>query len=136
MVNKEFQDDAGMRADKWLWCARFFKSRALAVEAIKKGKVKIEGQRVKPSQIIRSGQLLSIRSGPFTYDIRVTELSKFRKSAAEAVNLYVESTESIDSRRLVETQLYSDKAMHPYSKGRPAKRERRKLTKFKKTQGT
>lgn len=120
-----------MRIDKWLWCARFYKTRSLASDAIKGGKVLVNGDRVKPSKTIEAGDVLRIRKGAFHYEISVTQLAKGRKSAADASRLYEESTGSLQKREELAAQLKANTANTPRTRGRPTKRDRRELIKFK-----
>ena len=121
-----------MRIDKWLWCARFYKTRAMASDAVKKGKVQINNNRAKPAQPVRPGDAVGIRSGPYTQQVTVLALAGGRKGAAEAALLYREQPESIENRRLVAEQMKATNAMFSTSRGRPTKRERRKLVQFRK----
>jgi ribosome-associated heat shock protein Hsp15 len=79
-----------LRLDKWLWAARFFKTRQLAVDAVKGGKVQVNGQRAKPGRAIEVGARIEIHKGGFSWDVEVLALSKQRRSASEAVLLYAE----------------------------------------------
>lgn len=119
-----------MRLDKWLWCARFYKTRSIATSTIKAGKIKAKGIKVKPAQIIRVGDELEIRRGSFQYEIRVSALTRSRGSAADAVQLYLESEDSITKREALASQLKLAAASQPASKGRPSKQERRKIIRF------
>ena len=119
-----------MRLDKWLWCARFYKTRKLSLDAIKAGKIKYEGGRVKPSRTVKPGESYAIRKGPYTYLITIQALSNNRCSATDAKNLYSESKESIQARDTVSQQLKISNAMTPRTRGRPSKRDRRKLIDF------
>jgi ribosome-associated heat shock protein Hsp15 len=119
-----------MRLDKWLWCARFYKTRQLALDAIKAGRVKMEGNRVKPSRLITPGETCTIKRGPYVQTITVLALSGQRRSPAEAALLYKESEDSIRQREQLQQQLKMNNAMHPRSRGRPTKRDRRKLVDF------
>ena len=131
MTDKKPKNSANaVRLDKWLWCARFYKTRDLAMEAIKSGKVRFESGRIKPSRTVRPGELYTIRSGPYTSTIAVKSLADQRRSAAEAVLLYEETADSLKTRTLLKEQLKLNNAMHPHPKGRPTKRERRKLIRF------
>ena len=134
MPTKDDQNNETMRLDKWLWCARFYKTRGLAAEAIKTGKIKIKGDRVKPARMIRTGEELLIRRGPYTFQIVIISLTKQRRSAAEAALLFEENAESIATRVITAKQLQANNAMSTRTKGRPSKRERRSLTKFKQHQ--
>ena len=120
-----------MRLDKWLWCARFFKTRGLAAEAIKSGKIKINEAKAKPSKIVSIGDNLSIRKDVFSYDIEVLAIPKARLSAALAKELFVESADSINTREVLVQQIKNDAQLRPKYPGRPTKRDRRQIVKFK-----
>jgi ribosome-associated heat shock protein Hsp15 len=124
-----------MRLDKWLWCARFYKTRSLATEAIKSGKIKSRGSRVKPSRLVRPGEEYTVRRGPYSQTITVLSLAARRCSAAEAAALYEETRESIDNRLMLKQQLKINNSMYPRMRGRPTKRERRKLIQFTRDSG-
>jgi ribosome-associated heat shock protein Hsp15 len=126
------RDDNKIRIDKWLWAARFFKTRSLAVDALVGGKVKIDGTRVKPSKGIEVGDRLSVHIGPYEYRIRVLKLSDRRGPAAQAALLYEERAESKEARAKLATQLADTRVVYPRGEGRPTKRARRELIKFKK----
>lgn len=123
--------DVLIRLDKWLWCARFYKTRSIAADAVKTGKIKINGERAKPSKSVKPGDLLNIRKGPYRYAITVQGLAKSRQSATGASLLYEESPESISERELLATQLKAEAALTPSTKGRPSKKDRRSIIKFK-----
>jgi ribosome-associated heat shock protein Hsp15 len=112
-----------MRIDKWLWAARFFKTRALAVEAIEAGHVVVAGERVKPAKVLKAGDALVVRRPPFEHVIVVKDLSDKRGPAAVAALLYEETAESRAKRSAVAAEM---KAMpQPRFKGRPTKKTRR-----------
>jgi len=119
-----------IRLDKWLWAARFFKTRQLAVEAINGGKVQVNGQRAKPGRTIRPGARLSIHKGSLQWEIEVLAISRQRRSASEAALLYGENEES----RLRRQELTRERrelgvgAGHPGE--RPTKRDRRQIHRF------
>ena len=120
-----------VRIDKWLWAARFFKTRALAQAAVNAGKVRVHDDRVKPSKEVRAGDTLAVRVGEFEWSITVTALADRRGPADEARKLYQESEESI-ARRLA--QIADRKAAGGAAgerKGRPTKRERRMIIRFR-----
>ncbi len=124
-----------MRLDKWLWSARFFKSRQLAVEAINGGKVHLNGQRTKPGKEVRPSTRLRIHKGSLEWEIEVVGLAKQRRPAAEAVLLYAESDESKARRgRQMEVQRLL-KADHPKPSGKPSKRNRRMIQRFTHKEG-
>jgi len=117
-----------LRIDKWLWAARFFKTRQLAVEAINGGKIHINGQRIKPSKEIQAGVEIRIHKASVEWNITVAAINKQRRPAKEACQLYTESAESIQAR--VDATAIRRKEQQAPS-NRPNKRERRKLHKFK-----
>jgi ribosome-associated heat shock protein Hsp15 len=119
-----------VRLDKWLWAARFFKTRTLAVEAITGGKVHLNGNRVKPGHGVAIGDQLRIRKGPYEFIIQVKELSTRRGPAPVAAMLYEETPESRITRdRLAEHHRLSTIAA-PHTDRRPNKKQRRQITRF------
>lgn len=123
-------ENAAQRIDKWLWAARFFKTRSLAVEAINGGKVHINGQRVKPSRNIHAGEILEISKPPYSFEIEVLGLEKQRRPASEAQALYQETAESQAKREQLREQLKNEPLGFREQKGRPSKRDRRHIIKF------
>lgn len=119
-----------MRLDKWLWCARFFKTRKQATDAIRNGRVRENGNRIKPARTVMPGDCISIRKGPFTWTITILALAQTRLSAPGAEKLYQEHQDSMDARNDLSLQLKSDLAKTPRPRGRPDKRERRNLIRF------
>lgn len=119
-----------IRLDKWLWAARFFKTRQLAIEAINGGKVHVDGQRVKPSRVIRPGSRLEIHKDSLSWEIEVLAINKQRRPAAEAALLYVESEASRLRRQELVRERRELGAVTPDSKGRPTKRDRRQIERF------
>jgi ribosome-associated heat shock protein Hsp15 len=132
----EMESPGKVRLDKWLWAARFFKTRALSVEAIDGGRVKVNGERVKRAKIVQAGDNLQIRLGPYEHIVMVRAVSERRGPAKEAALLFEETPESIAEREKVGFQL---KAAHvlfvPETNERPTKRNRRKLEDFRKKGG-
>ncbi len=118
-----------VRLDKWLWAARFFKTRTLAAEAVNGGKVRVDGQRVKPSHAVRLGSLLRVQRGPSEYTVEVMALSARRGPAKEAVLLYEETAESCQQREVLEAQRRLQRSAVPPS-GRPSKQDRRRIIRF------
>ena len=116
------------RMDKWLWAARFFKTRSLAKDAIEGGKVHCEGQRVKVSKEVNIGLILTIRQGFEDKTVKVTALSEVRRGAAEAQALYEETPDSIAKREDHAAQRKAQNLAHPDH--RPNKKERRQIHKF------
>jgi ribosome-associated heat shock protein Hsp15 len=121
-----------VRIDKWLWAARFFKTRQLAAEAVSGGKVHINGQRCKPSREVKIGDLININKDQCAWEIRVTELNKQRRPAKEAVLLYNEDAASIN-KRLQMIELHKQQTLlHPYDRvAKPNKKQRRQIHRFK-----
>jgi len=118
------------RIDKWLWAARFFKTRSLAAAAVKGGKVRVNGGRSKPSRLVKVGDQLHIQRGVFLFDITITVIAEKRVSAKQAQLLYTESQKSIQQREeLAETKRIERKASVQYG-GRPDKQGRRNLLKL------
>jgi ribosome-associated heat shock protein Hsp15 len=119
-----------VRLDKWLWAARFFKTRTLAVEAIAGGKVHLNGNRVKPGHGISTGDQLRIRKGPYEFIVQVKGLSSRRGPAPAAAMLYEETPESRATRdQLAELHRLSVIAA-PHTDRRPNKKQRRQITRF------
>ena len=121
-------DGNKLRIDKWLWAARFFKTRALAVDAVESGKVTIGEARIKPAKMVGAGDMLVIRLGQYHFEIEVLGISNRRGPAPEAQKLYRESEESRARRAEIAANL---KALpQPTFKGRPTKRDRREIERF------
>ncbi len=126
---------ARVRIDKWLWAARFFKTRSLAAEAIAGGKVTVGGDRVKAAKMIGAGDEVRVRLGPYEHAIIVRGLSERRGPASVAVTLYEETAESAAARAKLAEQLRMAPAAFVYEdKGRPTKRDRRELDRFREDQ--
>ncbi len=118
------------RIDKWLWAARFFKTRAIANKAVRGGKVHCNGERIKPSHLVRIGDLLQIQQGYDNKTIEVQQLSERRGTAKQAGELYKETETSIRQREQNAEQRRAAASMRPRGVGRPAKRERRHIIRF------
>lgn len=118
------------RLDKWLWAARFFKTRSLATTAIDTGKVHVDGDRVKPAKEVRVGQIIHIRNRDFEIEVSVTALSDIRKGAPEAALLYTETSTSIAKREEAKLTGEHDFAQRDRGAGRPTKRQQRDIKKF------
>ena len=122
---------ATQRLDKWLWVARFFKTRGRAATAISGGKVQVAGERVKPSRHIGAGALLEIRRGPVQWRVMVRAVAKHRRPASEAALLYEETPESIEQREREAERRKLDAGERRERLGKPSKRERRDATRLK-----
>lgn len=123
--------DDRVRVDKWLWAARFFKTRSLASEAVDGGKVEVNGDRAKPAKLIKPGDRLRVRLGPYEHVLIVQALAERRGPASVAQSLYEETTESKEARERLATQLKLAPATFVYEeKGRPTKKDRRDLANF------
>lgn len=120
-----------VRIDKWLWAARFFKTRSLAKQAIEGGKVHVDGQRVKASKDLTVGLVLQIRQGYDEREVVVTALSEQRRGAPEAALLYQETPASLERRDLSAQQRKLAGALAPPGDGRPTKKQRRQIHQFK-----
>jgi ribosome-associated heat shock protein Hsp15 len=119
-----------VRLDKWLWAARFFKTRSLATDAVDAGKVKVNGDKVKPARTVRIGDKLDIDNGSDRWEIDVMNLSDVRQAAPIARNLYEETDESVERRANVAENRKMFREPSADFKGRPTKRDRRQMGKF------
>jgi ribosome-associated heat shock protein Hsp15 len=120
-----------VRLDKWLWAARFFKTRSLATEAIAGGKVDVNGDRAKPSKAVKPGDEIRLRVGAYEYILIVRQLGERRGPASVAQTLYEETEASRAERERLAAQLKMAPAAFVYEeKGRPTKKDRRDLSRF------
>ena len=118
----------GVRIDKWLWAARFYKTRSLACDEVTKHRVQINGQDVKPAREVRVGDTLTVRQGPVTKTIVIKGLSSMRGPAPVAQQLYEETAESVALRaKQAEQNRLAFEPAHSIEHGRPTKRDRRKI---------
>jgi ribosome-associated heat shock protein Hsp15 len=119
---------AGVRLDKWLWAARFFKTRSIAVDEIGKGRVTINGQAAKASRDVRVGDLIQLRQGQVDREVKVAGLSNVRGPAPVAQALYEETPDSIAAReRAAEARRLAPEPADAIEQGRPTKQDRRRL---------
>jgi ribosome-associated heat shock protein Hsp15 len=129
-------DGSAVRLDKWLWAARFFKTRNIAAEAIDGGHVHINGDRAKPSRHPKIGDVLRIRTPSSEFEVVVQQVSDRRGPASEAQQLYAETPASVAARALQHEQMQLAPVFdHPAAKGRPTKKWRRQLHFFERKQG-
>lgn len=123
-------DPGRVRLDKWLWAARFFKTRSLAAQAVDGGRVKLNGDRAKPSKDVKPGDRVEVAAGELRWDVEVLTVSARRGPAVEAAKLYAESEES----RLRRDQALARRRSAPQpahdARGRPTKRDRRMIRRF------
>ncbi len=124
-------DEARVRLDKWLWAARFFKTRSLAARAIVGGKVQVNGRRAKRSALLQTGDRVRVRKGPVEFQLVVLRLSEQRRPAKEAAELYEETPESVTAREDLRSQRKAVPTFSFREKGRPTKKERRELERLK-----
>jgi len=120
-----------IRLDKWLWAARFYKTRALARQMVQSGKVHYEGQRSKPSKIVQVGAVITLRQGFDTKEVEVLALSEQRRGASEAQLLYQETAESVEKREQNAEARKLNALYNPHPEGRPDKKQRRQLIRMK-----
>jgi ribosome-associated heat shock protein Hsp15 len=125
------QDDGRVRLDKWLWAARFFKTRALAAEAVEGGKVQVNGDRPKRARPLQPGDEIRIRLGPYEHIVTVRALSGRRGPASQAAGLYDETPASRTAREALAVQLKSLHSLFGPEKGRPTKKDRREIERLK-----
>ena len=118
-----------VRIDKWLWAARFFKTRSLATDAVDSGKVRVNGDRVKPARSIKIGDKLEVDNGSTEWEVVVRDLSDKRGPASVAQTLYAETEQSIAKRRQEAERRRFFREPSAELKGRPTKRDRRLLDK-------
>ena len=117
-----------MRLDKWLWCARFYKTRSLATEEISKGRVTVNGQQAKPARDLRCGDTVALRQGPLARTVLVRALSGARGPAPVAQLLYEETAQSIAAReQAAEQRRLAPEPAATLQDGRPTKRNRRNI---------
>lgn len=135
MANQNQSDASGepVRLDRWLWAARFFKTRAMATDAIRGSHIQLNCQRVKPAKGVTIGDQIEIRKGDVVFTVDVVGLSSKRAAAPIAQQLYRETEDSIAKREEQQEQRRLERAMGPQlgSEGRPDKKQRRLLHRFR-----
>ncbi len=125
------ETDARVRIDKWLWAARFFKTRALAADAIESGKVEVNGERAKRAKQLQVGDSVRVRLGPYHHLITVLAVSERRGPASVAATLYEENAEGRKAREALQLQMKAAQSASGYLPGRPTKKDRREIEKLR-----
>jgi ribosome-associated heat shock protein Hsp15 len=123
-------DEMTVRLDKWLWAARFFKTRSSATEAVLGGKVEVNDASAKPARALRIGDIVTIRLAPYRWEVTVTGLAERRGTATQAAALYAETQASQEDRARLAEQLRLAPGLE-FSAGRPSKKDRRNWTKLR-----
>jgi ribosome-associated heat shock protein Hsp15 len=126
--NPKAMNDDSVRVDKWLWAARFFKTRTMATDAVDGGKVKLNGERIKPARGVKLGDRLDIDNGATEWEVVVEGLSDVRRGAPQAQALYRETEESVKRREEAAEQRRYFREPGEAIRGRPTKRDRRVLS--------
>ncbi len=134
MIRMKVSGVDAVRLDKWLWAARLFKTRGLAVDAIAGGKVQVNGARVKRAKPLHVGDRVRVRHGPYEYQLTVRALSERRGPAATAALLYQEDPEGKRARETLAAQLKLLPSATYRGKGRPSKKQRREIERWKEEQ--
>lgn len=124
-----------VRIDKWLWAARFYKTRSLAVEALDGGKILVNDEKVKRARLVGAGDEVRVRMGPFEHIVMVKDVSEKRGSAAIAAKLFEEQPESKKAREAMAAHVRSMNSGTGYETGRPSKKDRRDIEKFRREVG-
>ena len=124
-------DQIRVRLDKWLWAARFYKTRSLASYAVETGKVEVNGERAKRAKQLQVGDSLRIRLGPYHHIVTVRALSERRGPASVAATLYEESADGRRAREAMQLQVRAAQSAPGYERGRPTKKDRRDIEKLR-----
>jgi ribosome-associated heat shock protein Hsp15 len=131
-MHEDEQGSSGkVRLDKWLWAARFFKTRALAAEAIDGGKVEVNGDRAKRAKLVHAGDEIRLRQGPVEWQLRVQDVAERRGSAEIAQRLYEETADGLRKRLAAQQQLRDMPTAFAFGDSKPGKRDRRELRRLK-----
>ncbi len=125
--SQETDGHGKVRIDKWLWAARFYKTRALAADAIEGGKIEVNGERSKRSKLVQAGDRIRIRIGPYEHVVGVLGVSEKRGSATIASALFAEDAESRKAREAMALHVRAMHAGNSYETGRPSKKDRRDI---------
>lgn len=126
------QEPTSLRIDKWLWAARFFKTRSLAQHAVALGRIQLDGQKIKPAREVKPGDLLRIERGEETFEVEIIGISSVRGPAAVAQQLYAETEASKEKRKqMAENRKLALEPAKTIEKGRPTKRDARRIRQIK-----
>lgn len=120
-----------VRLDKWLWAARFYKTRAIAVDAIDSGKIEVNGERSKRAKLVSAGDKVRIRIGPYEHIVTIKDVSERRGPAPVAAKLYEEDAESKKQREIMAAHVKAMNANTGYESGRPTKKDRRDIERIR-----
>ena len=120
-----------VRLDKWLWAARFYKTRSLAADAVEAGRVEVNGERAKRAKQLQVGDSLRIRLGPYNHIVTVRAVSERRGPASVAATLYEENEEGRKVREALQVQVKAAQSESGYDRGRPSKKDRREIEKLR-----
>jgi ribosome-associated heat shock protein Hsp15 len=129
--NQETADTGKVRLDKWLWAARFYKTRGLSADAIDAGRIEVNGERAKRARMVQAGDRIRVRIGPYQHIVAVRGVSERRGSAAIAQQLYEEEPESKKAREAMAAHVRAMSASTGYESGRPTKKDRREIERLK-----
>lgn len=129
--NAENDATQGVRLDIWLWAVRIYKTRSLATKEIKAGRVKLNGQKKKPSSLVDVGDNIEFRKPPYDFHIVVDAILEKRVGAPLAQECYHETAESIEKRKQISESVKLNNASISFAKGRPTKKDRREFNKLK-----
>ncbi len=124
-----------VRLDRFLWAARFFKTRSLAAAAVESGRAEVNGERAKRAKMVQAGDMIRLRLGPFVHELVVRAVSERRGPAPAAALLYEETADSVTARASLALKLRLSGALASSEKGRPSKKERRALERLRERDG-
>jgi ribosome-associated heat shock protein Hsp15 len=127
----EIETPGKVRVDKWLWAARFFKTRSLAADAVGAGHVEVNGERVKRAKTVQAGDRVKLRLGPYEHHVVVRDVAERRGPASVAATLYEETPESKAARAQRALEMKSLSSAFSYDAGKPTKKDRRDLDRFR-----
>src|SRR5258706_9076624 len=129
--NAEALPVGSVRLDKWLWAARFFKTRQVAIDAIHAGRVDVNGERAKPAKAVKAGDALSLRKPPYAFHLQVLGVAEKRGPASAARHLSLENAQTVEAGERLAVELREMPA--PIFTGRPTKRDRREIERFERS---